>query len=61
MNNTNKQIWYMYSSPGWHVGFPTKSHMAGSIIFNGLVHKFDDMLLHRSKNELNYILGLCGG
>ena len=31
------------------------------IILDGFIHKFDNMLLHRSKNELNYILGLYGG
>ena len=28
---------------------------------NGFAHKFDNILLHRSKYELNNILGLYGG
>ena len=28
------------------------------IIINGFIHKFDNTLLHRSKNELDYVFGV---
>ena len=28
---------------------------------NGFAYKFDNILLHRSKNNLNYVLGPYGG
>ena len=62
----------MYSSPSQHVGHPTKVVWLIALFsnseclfmqhfLNGFTPKFDNTLLHRSKNELNYVLGWYGG